>query len=130
MNITVDTASPVPPYEQIRARLAELIVLGILAPETPLPSVRQLATDLGLAPGTVQRAYTELRNEGLVGTRSRQRVVVAGSPGSSEDGAAARERELTAAAQRFVDRCRRLGAGDPEIRRKLGETLGEAAGSV
>ena len=77
VNITVDTSSPVPPFEQIRAAVAELIAVGALAPETPLPSVRQLATDLGLAAGTVQRAYTELRLAGLVCTRSRQRVVVA-----------------------------------------------------
>jgi len=57
------TASPVPPYEQIRARLAELIVLGILAPETPLPSVRQLATTLD-SHRDGAACYTELRNEG------------------------------------------------------------------
>jgi GntR family transcriptional regulator len=129
MNITVDTASPVPPFEQIRAGIAQLIALGLLAPETPLPSVRQLATDLGLAPGTVQRAYTELRSAGLVRACSRQRVVVAGSSGPIADAVAAREGELTVAVRRFVDQCRRLGANDTEIRRMLGKTLGESSGS-
>ena len=125
MNITVDTSSPVPPFEQIRAGIAELIALGVLTPETPLPSVRQLATDLGLAPGTVQHAYTELRTAGLVCTRSRQRVVVAASPCHTES-VGARSREVTTAARRYVEQCRRLGADDAEIRRGLLDSLGAA----
>ena len=64
MNVTVDTSSPIPPYEQLRAGIAGLIAVGALAPGAPLPSVRQLATDLDLAPGTVQRAYSELQAAG------------------------------------------------------------------
>jgi DNA-binding transcriptional regulator YhcF (GntR family) len=123
VNITIDTSSPVPPFEQIRAGIAELITLGVLEAETPLPSVRQLATDLGLAPGTVQRAYTELRTAGLVSARSRQRVVVAAAPHPIAV-VGARHRELTTAARRYVERCRRLGADDVEIRRALLDSLG------
>jgi DNA-binding transcriptional regulator YhcF (GntR family) len=123
VNITVDTSSPVPPFEQIRAGIAELIALGILAAETRLPSVRQLATDLGLAPGTVQHAYTELRTAGLVSARSRQRVVVAASSGHTES-AEVRHCEVTTAARRYVERCRRLGADDVEMRRALLDSLG------
>lgn len=123
MNITVDTSSPVPPFEQIRAGIAELIALGVLTPQTPLPSVRQLATDLGLAPGTVQHAYNELRTAGLVCTRSRQRVVVASSPHPIE-GIGARHREVATAARRYVEQCRHLGADDIEIRRAVLNNLG------
>ena len=124
MNITVDTTSPVPPFEQIRAGIAELIAVGALAPETPLPSVRQLATDLGLAAGTVQRAYTELRLAGLVCTRSRQRVVVA-VPANENQGIEATESRVTTAAQRYVQFCRLLGADDGQIRRAVRDTLSE-----
>jgi DNA-binding transcriptional regulator YhcF (GntR family) len=126
VNITVDTSSPVPPFEQIRAGIAELIALGILAPEAPLPSVRQLATDLGLAPGTVQHAYTQLRTAGLVSARSRQRVVVASSRHPIAV-VGARHHELTTAARRYVEQCRRLGADDVEIRRALLDSLGAGA---
>jgi DNA-binding transcriptional regulator YhcF (GntR family) len=125
VNITVDTSSPVPPFEQIRAGIAELIALGVLAPEAPLPSVRQLATDLGLAPGTVQHAYTELRRTGLVCTRSRQRVVVAASSDRTAS-ADLRHSEVTTAARRYVEHCRSLGADDSEIRRGLLRSLGTA----
>lgn len=66
--ITVDDNNPMPAFEQIRSQLANLILLGALATDERLPSVRQLAADLQVAPGTVARAYTALENEGLVTT--------------------------------------------------------------
>ncbi|PWI08906.1 GntR family transcriptional regulator [Streptomyces sp. NWU339] len=68
-SIRVDHASPVPPYEQVRAQLADLISVGRLRQGDRLPSVRQLASDLGLANNTVVRAYRELESAGLVRTR-------------------------------------------------------------
>ncbi|GLW99245.1 GntR family transcriptional regulator [Microtetraspora sp. NBRC 16547] len=64
--IEVDVTSPSPPYEQIRAQFAKLIKCGVLAVGTRLPPVRQLAADLGLATGTVARAYKELEQAGYV----------------------------------------------------------------
>ncbi|MBL3668531.1 GntR family transcriptional regulator [Streptomyces sp. M2CJ-2] len=68
-SIRVNHASPVPPYEQVRAQLADLISVGRLRQGDRLPSVRQLASDLGLANNTVVRAYRELESAGLVRTR-------------------------------------------------------------
>ena len=67
--ISLDAASPVPPFEQIRSRVAELIVSGALTGGQRLPAVRQLAGDLRVAPGTVARAYKELETAGLLITR-------------------------------------------------------------
>lgn len=69
--ITVDHADPAPPYEQIRAQYAEQIRSGQLKTGARLPTVRQLANDLGLAVNTVARAYRELETGGLVQTRGR-----------------------------------------------------------
>jgi GntR family transcriptional regulator len=66
--ITVDPAAPTPPYEQVRAQLADLVAAGLLAPGDRLPPIRQLAADLGLAVGTVARAYRLLEAAGLVRT--------------------------------------------------------------
>lgn len=71
MILDVDTTSAVPPYEQIRAQITALITTGALAVGDRLPSIRQLAGDLGLAPGTVARAYRELEQTGLVASRGR-----------------------------------------------------------
>ncbi|MCU1508990.1 MAG: GntR family transcriptional regulator [Glaciihabitans sp.] len=64
--VRVDSADPTPPYEQIRRQLADEIGSGNLVAGDRLPSVRQLAGDLSLAPGTVARAYAELESAGLV----------------------------------------------------------------
>ena len=76
MNIVIDPASPVPPYEQVRLRIAALAAAGDLPAGTKLPPVRQLATDLNLAANTVARAYRELEQAGLVETRGRAGTVI------------------------------------------------------
>ena len=81
--ITLAAGSFTPPFEQVRSQLAAQIAGGTLVPGTRLPSVRQLAQDLGLAVNTVARAYRELEAAGLVETRGRGGTVVsAGSDGT------------------------------------------------
>jgi GntR family transcriptional regulator len=74
--ITVDLRDATPPFEQIRAQIASLIAVGHLADGTRLPTVRALAGDLGVATGTVARAYKELEAHGLVESRRRLGTVV------------------------------------------------------
>ncbi|MFL1381549.1 GntR family transcriptional regulator, partial [Nocardiopsis protaetiae] len=66
MIIEVNEQSPVPPYEQIRGRIVELVLSGELPPGTRLPSIRQLAGDLAVAPNTVARAFRELEAVGVL----------------------------------------------------------------
>jgi GntR family transcriptional regulator len=109
--LRVDLSRPVPPYEQLRAQIAGLVTAGHLPPGARLPSVRQLAGDLGLAPGTVARAYSELEADGLITTRHRGGTFIAmAADPASED--AARQRALAAAAGRFAAAARDLGFGD------------------
>jgi DNA-binding transcriptional regulator YhcF (GntR family) len=69
--ITIDPDAPQPPYEQVRSQLARHISDRRLAVGTRLPTVRGLATELGLAANTVARAYRELEEAGMVETRGR-----------------------------------------------------------
>ena len=79
--ISIDMSSAIPPFEQVRSQLAALISADILTPGTRLPTVRDLAADLGIAVGTVTRAYRELETLGLVTSRRRIGTVVAeGAP--------------------------------------------------
>ena len=55
-----------PIYEQIVEGIAEMIRRQIFAPGEQLPSVRSLAMELSLNPNTVQRAYTELEQKGII----------------------------------------------------------------
>ncbi|MEJ7583038.1 MAG: GntR family transcriptional regulator [Acidimicrobiales bacterium] len=80
MILRVDASSPMPPYEQIRGQVASMVQAGVLAAGSRLPPIRQLAGDLGLAGGTVARAYRELEQDGIVVTRGRHGTVVADRP--------------------------------------------------
>ena len=53
-------------YQSLVVELKHLIDLGALKYGEKLPSVRALATERGLNPNTVERAYTELEAEGYV----------------------------------------------------------------
>ena len=68
MNLQINTASGVALYEQIAEQLKERIVAGELPDSYPLPSVRALATELGVSVISTRRAYTELEREGYVVT--------------------------------------------------------------
>ena len=78
--LEVDLRSPVPPFEQLRTQIADRVAQGVLTPGTRLPPVRSLAADLGLAAGTVARAYKELEGDGVVVTAGRRGTVVAPAP--------------------------------------------------
>ena len=102
--ISVDLGSATPPYEQIRAQVASLVALGALAPGTRLPTVRSLAADLGIAAGTVARAYRELEQAGLIETRRRNGTVVAGTLGSSNPPGVPAPESVAGAVSAAVDR--------------------------
>ena len=64
--ITLDYADRRPIYEQVIDKMKDLILLGVLATDEQLPSVRELAMDLSINPNTVQRAYAELERQGVI----------------------------------------------------------------
>ncbi|WP_318244383.1 GntR family transcriptional regulator [Oerskovia merdavium] len=82
---------------------AERLVVG-----DRLPTIRALATDLGLAAGTVARAYRELESAGITTTRRRAGTVVA-------DGVAPTDVVARQAARAFVAAVREAGLDDDAI---------------
>lgn len=118
--LIVDPDDPIPPYEQLRRQLTDLITAGQLAPGDRLPPLRQLAGDLGVAVGTVARTYRELEQEGLLTSRrgGGTHVAAAGRAPSTK------RRQLLASMTRdFVTRARGLGFTDEEIVSALGRRL-------
>jgi GntR family transcriptional regulator len=65
---SVDFQSRVSLYEQIVMQVERFITTGILKENEQLPSVRQVAFELGINPNTIQRAYTELERRGVIYT--------------------------------------------------------------
>jgi DNA-binding transcriptional regulator YhcF (GntR family) len=66
--VTIDDGSDRSIYEQIVDRVREGVATGQLRPGDRLPTVRQLADDLDVAPGTVARAFADLERHGVVVT--------------------------------------------------------------
>lgn len=64
--IVIDYRDKRPLYEQVTEKLAHLIICGALESNSRLPSVRSLAMDLSVNPNTIQRAYTQLEQEGFI----------------------------------------------------------------
>jgi DNA-binding transcriptional regulator YhcF (GntR family) len=105
--IVVDPTSAVPPFEQLRAGFVAAIASGELAAGSRLPTVRRLAEDLGVAPGTVARAYRELEASALIETRGRNGSFVSFS---GDPARAQAERAAAAFAEQI--RTLRLSADD------------------
>jgi DNA-binding transcriptional regulator YhcF (GntR family) len=111
MILHLRTDSPVPPYEQLRAQIATMVASGVLAPGARLPTIRQLAGDLGLAAGTVTRAYRELERDGVIAGRGRHGTFVRDRPAAAVQPSDL-GRRLEEAARWFAVQASQLGA-DP-----------------
>ena len=68
--INLDYQSRTPIYEQIVNEIERFVVLGILKPNEQISSIREMATNLGINPNTVKKAYEELENRGTIITIS------------------------------------------------------------
>ena len=64
--ISLDYQSRTPIYEQIIKGIERFVAVGILKPNQQIPSIRELAANLGINPNTVKKAYTELEQKGVI----------------------------------------------------------------
>jgi GntR family transcriptional regulator len=81
--VNLDPTDARPLYLQIMDEVRRSLVMGTLNPEDPLPSVRELASQLVVNPRTVSQAYGELEREGILYVRRGQGTFVA--PGARPD---------------------------------------------
>lgn len=78
MNIIISNSSMQPIYEQVVLQVKQAILNGSLAPESKLPSVRELAGELRISALTVKKAYDTLEQEGFIVTVHGKGSFVAG----------------------------------------------------
>jgi DNA-binding transcriptional regulator YhcF (GntR family) len=123
--LRVDLTSPTPPYEQLREQFAGLIATQNLHPGDRLPPVRQLAADLGLAPGTVAHAYRQLEHAGLVEGHGRNgtRIRAGTAPTTGQP---SHQHALAQAATQFAATARKLGIDDATALASLRNALAGA----
>ncbi len=119
MWVQLDERDARPIYVQIMDEIRRALVRGALRPEDPLPSVRELATELVVNPRTVLQAYQELEREGVVYVRRGQGTFVA--PDARPD----REALGRAVAKRALLEARRNGLGAEELVRIIREVAAE-----
>jgi GntR family transcriptional regulator len=107
--INLDPSDERPLYQQIVDEVRRALVLGTVAAQDPLPSVRALATELRVNPNTVQQAYRELERAGIIYSRRGQGTFVA-DPGTGE-----RDLLLADVAERALKDARRYGIEADEL---------------
>lgn len=74
-----------PIYEQIVEQVKYHVIKGHLQPHEPIPSVRKLALELGITPGTVARAYQELEAAHIIETIKGKGTFIAEKPESGQN---------------------------------------------
>lgn len=122
--LQLELDDPAPAYIQLERRVRLAVADGTLQPGDRLPSVRQLASRLGLAPNTVGRAYAELAREGVIVAKAGGGSEVA--PHESLDWPAlalSRQERLHMLARQSAVRGLSLGFGSDEIISAVGAEL-------
>jgi len=122
MLVTLDNRDLRPLYLQIMDEIRRAIVVGKLKPEDPLPSVRDLASELAINPRTVSQAYQELEREEVVYVKRGQGTFV--SPTMKKN---SRERQnlARALAKRTLIEARRSGLDLHELIASLKDAAAE-----
>ena len=107
-----------PIYTQLMDEFTRGVVSGALAPGARLPSVRELASEAGVNPNTMQRALQELEREGLVFS---QRTLGRFVTQDTEKISAVKRTVAQAEIQRFLSAMAALGYQKEEIKAILNE---------
>ena len=108
LGLRIDSRDSVPIWKQIEDSLRRMVAAGTLAPGAAVPSVRDLARDLGVNPATVSKAYQGLSDAGVLEVRRGAGTFVSGAPPARLRGE--RTRDLKEAASRFVAVAATIGA--------------------
>jgi len=123
--IAVNPDDPRPLYVQIVDEVRRGILGGTLGPESPLPSVRELARDLRVNPNTVQQAYRELEREGEIYVRRGQGSFV--TPGAGPRREELRDRVAADLADRCLREAARAGLTPEELLEAIRAAIAAAA---
>jgi GntR family transcriptional regulator len=118
--ISVDPGLETPPYQQIFEQIRAAIERGEMGADSALPTVRQLAGDLGVAPNTVARAYADLQSAGWLISEGRRGTRVAARLPINQH---TRTNALAEAVLRFVQSMCHRGYTQAEILDALDRTV-------
>ena len=122
----IDPADRVPIFQQLVNQVRHRIAASELRPGDKLPTVRELALQLVINPNTVQKAYIDLSNAGLIHSRKGQGLYVSEIRPtlSSEES----RRRVTQAADHFITEGLLLGYKPGAVREVFEQQLTTFAG--
>lgn len=113
MNIIISNSSMQPIYEQVVSQVKAEILKGSLAPESKLPSVRELAGDLRISALTVKKAYDTLEQEGFIVTVHGKGSFVAGV--NRDLAMEAQKKDVEKELDTVIKKAKSCGMSDEEI---------------
>lgn len=113
--IILDYKDRRPIYEQVIEKLEELMILGVLKENEPLPSVRSLAMDLSINPNTIQRAYAELERRGCIYVVKGKGSFVADNKKMKEN----KQKEILTKFSEIIDEAIQFGISGQEMKRMV-----------
>ena len=120
--IQLDFSDHRPLYEQIKDKIKELIINGVLAENEKIPSVRELAASLAINPNTIQKAYKELEGEGYIHSMKAKGSFV--SP-RAETPVNEKMNEIFASIEPFIRELRFLGISSNKVNRFIDDIYKE-----
>lgn len=123
IQITIDSDSGIPIWLQLRNRLVYLISSGQFAVGDKLPTVRELAVDLGINYNTVSKVYQDIERDGFIAS-FRGRGTFVADKYLSNAGAAGNEADSLV--DDFIRQCREFGIPRQDIVSLVERRLQEA----
>ena len=103
-------------YLQIMEQIKQRVAVGDWAAGRAIPSIRQLAVDIGVSVITVKRAYLELEREGIIVTRQGKGCFIASD---SEIGERIREQELAQHLEQAVRSAAMMGLSPKNLEKRI-----------
>ena len=107
----VDSALDVPIYQQLVDKIRAAVRMGTLLPGQQLPTVQEMSKSLGIARGTIKRAYDELEHMGVLEKNQGRGTFICEQPANSGN----RKEQAMAAIDELLDRLEGMGFSSTEI---------------
>lgn len=121
MNISIDIDSEMPIFLQLIEQIKQGIVSGVLPVGTAVPSIRQLANELGVNPNTVSKAYKRLERDNVLIGRGYRGTFI--HEEAIENCGRNIDDQVQKTMKNAIDTLRGFGLTDSEIRLAFANTL-------
>lgn len=120
IRITIDDSSGIPIWLQLKNRIIYLITSGYFKPEDRLPTIRELAVELGINYNTVTKVYRDIERDGYITSKRGLGTFVAKRDIGEGEAIRNTAASLT---DEYIRQCRELGMPREDIIELVTERL-------